>query len=127
VSVVITTEPDKRTWHALHCPRRAMVLGPLSTHHLYELQKRFELVRDENGVRHLRRTTIEPSSDGPPRAACCRAVPGDSLPFHTAFYSDGRIGYEDVEGTDLYADWERGDVCRECLVSQLPHVEEDPP
>ena len=120
VAVVITTEPDEITWHALYCPRRAVVLGPMSPHHVYALQERFEVVPDGAGVRHLRRACPEEAD-----AVCGRAVSGEPLPFHTPFLSDGRIGYEDVPGTDLYAGWSAGDVCRECLVSQVPEVEDD--
>lgn len=127
VPVVISVEPDQDTWHALYCPRRAAVLGPMSSYHVYALQRRFELVPDGDGVRHLRQAVIDATAAGPPDAACGRSVPGEPQPFHTPWRSDGGIGYVDVPGSDLYADWTRGDVCRVCLASQLPEVEEDPP
>jgi hypothetical protein len=120
VPVVILTEPDQATWHALFCPRRAVVLGPMSPHHMSALQRRFELVADGGGVRHLRPADAEPTGDRRPDAVCGRAVPGDPQPFHTPWRSDGRIGYEDGPDIDLYARWSYRDVCRECLVSRLP-------
>jgi hypothetical protein len=128
VPVVVTTEPDGQTWHALFCPRRAVVLGPLSPHHRRRLQERFELVPDDGAVRHLRPVDVRVWPDGPPpvAAACGRPVPGEPLPFNAPWRSDGSIGYEDVPAVDLYADWARGNVCRECLASQLPEAGPDP-
>lgn len=127
VPVVISVEPDGHSWHALFCPARAVVLGPVTGQHVEGLQRRFELVADDDGVRHLRRAIIEvPHGGQVPSAACGRVVPAEPQPFYTPWRADGGIGYEDVPGIDLYARWRDGDVCRECLVSQLPDVESDP-
>jgi hypothetical protein len=79
--VVISVEPDGDTWHALFCPRRKMVLGPLSSGHARRLQERFQLVPDEGGVRHLRRPGAGRSPGQPPTAACGRPVPGEPAPL----------------------------------------------
>lgn len=126
VPIVISTEPDQVTWHALFCPRRAVILGPMSPHHLDTLQQRFELVADDAGVRHLRPAGAEVAAAQRSNAVCGQAVPGRPQPFHTPFRSDGVNGYEYVPGTDLYARWPHGDVCRECLVSQLSAVDDVP-
>jgi hypothetical protein len=78
---VISVEPDGDTWHALFCPRRKMVLGPLSSGHARRLQERFQLVPDEGGVRHLRRPGAGRSPGQPPTAACGRPVPGEPAPL----------------------------------------------
>ncbi len=123
--VLISVEPDDDTWHGLFCPRRRVVLGPLHSYHATLLQERFLLVPDGGEVRHLLRADADPPLGQPPTAACGRPVPGEPVTFNLPWRSDGRIGYEDGPRMDLYAGWSRGDVCRECLVSQLPEAESD--
>jgi hypothetical protein len=127
VPVVISVEPDAVTWHALFCPRRQLLLGPPHYHHAIDLQERFELVPDSDAVRHLRPVDAVALPGQPPSAACGRPVPGPPLPFNTPWRSDGGIGYEDGPRVDLFADWNRGDVCRDCLLSQLPEADGDDP
>jgi hypothetical protein len=122
VPVVISVEPDDDTWHALFCPRRGVLLGPPHSRHAWQLQERFQLVPDVDGVRHLRPVDAAPLPGQPPAAACGRPVPGEPLRFNTPWRSAGGIGYEDGPRVDLYADLSRGDVCRDCLASQLPGV-----
>lgn len=125
VPVVISVEPDDVTWHALFCPRREVLLGPPHYHHAHHLQERSQLVLDGDKVRHLRPVDAVPLPGQRPLAACGRPVSGEPLPFNTPWRSDGWMGYEDGPRLDLYADWNRGDVCRECLVSQLPEADGD--
>ncbi|MCO8277227.1 hypothetical protein M1L60_42295 [Actinoplanes sp. TRM 88003] len=95
VLVGIETEPDGTRWHALYCPRRAMILGPASSYHQQRLREEFELFREEDGQRHL-------SRDGGDRTICGRRVDGTA---------------SDEEDVDLYAGWGRSDLCQECLVA----------
>ncbi|MFF5207840.1 hypothetical protein [Streptosporangium sp. NPDC000396] len=124
VPVEIGEEANNCTWHALYCPQRAMVLGPMSCDHMDELQYRYELVRGDDGVRHLCDFVISDArEDRRPNAACGRRVPGQLLPFHRI---EPYLGMEldtlpeDLPPMDLYAEWDRDDLCRECLASQLP-------
>jgi hypothetical protein len=54
VPVTVTVAPDDRTWHAVVDPARNELVGPRSASIGYDLQERFELARDADGVRHLR-------------------------------------------------------------------------
>jgi hypothetical protein len=81
--VLVEVEQDHYTWHALFCPRRAIVIGPLSSYHMGELQRRYELVRDDGGVRHLREPFVfDGGCEGLPNTACGRCAHGQPLPFY---------------------------------------------
>ncbi|MBU2669745.1 hypothetical protein KOI35_40180 [Actinoplanes bogorensis] len=109
--VEIETEPDATRWYALYCPSRQMIVGPPSSHHQSRLHEEFDLVRDPAGVRHLRRDT------GDDVTACGHHRPGPGLGFLRP-----RNGF-DIEPpdpgppTDLYAEWNSPDLCRQCLLA----------
>lgn len=123
VLVTVTTQPDDDVWHALYCPSRAFVVGPNSDFYRYALQEDYDLIRDDDGVRHLCRWASTP--------AVCGAEPaGEPLGFH--FPSPGMHWNEETDGpyptsppaADLYAEWGAGDLCRTCLVTWV--VEPEP-
>ncbi|MEV6846470.1 hypothetical protein [Actinoplanes sp. NPDC051411] len=110
VPVTVTVAPDDRTWHAVVDPARNELVGPRSASIGYDLQERFELARDADGVRHLRaRKDV---------ALCGRSAQGPALPFHRPWSLDG--SGPEVPDVDLFASWAGGAVCRDCLLTGLP-------
>ena len=125
VLVEVDVEPYHESWHALYCPVRGLLLGPHSSFDHRRVQEEFELIRAADGVRHLCRQVLGPSS-GPaaPNSVCGLAVPGEPLEFRQALDWPGRTGPEPVAvpPVDLFAGWGRPDVCRPCLFGQLDDV-----
>ncbi|MEU7905203.1 hypothetical protein [Actinoplanes sp. NPDC049118] len=115
VPVVIDVESYNDAWHALYCPRRALLAGPFSGFHRDRMQAEFELARDEHGVRHL--GWSESTS------LCGRPLTGEPLVFHDHLADWGPMEppepIEPVEVIDLYADWDEPDMCRACLLTTV--------
>jgi hypothetical protein len=123
VLVTIVAQPDGDEWHALYCPSRAMLVGPLSDFYRYTLQEDYDLIRDGEGVRHLCRRARSP--------AVCGAEPaGERSGLY--FPSPGMHWNEETDGPyptspqapDLFAEWGAPDVCRACFLAWL--IEPEP-
>ncbi|BEL10856.1 hypothetical protein Q0Z83_090470 [Actinoplanes sichuanensis] len=130
VLVTVTRQPDDDRWHALYCPSRAVLVGPLSDFYRHALQEDYDLIRDDDGVRHLCGRAVPP--------AICGAEPtGERLGLY--FPSPGMHWSEEVDGPypesppapDLFAEWDAPDICRPCLLAWLlmpePITTPDPP
>jgi hypothetical protein len=94
------------TWHALFCPRRQRLVGPMSPYHRMRLAEWYQVVDGEDGRRHLHHVL-----DFDPKVTSCGQ----------------EITEPDREITDdLFATWAQDDACHACLMAQLPEVDEDP-
>jgi hypothetical protein len=123
VPVTVEVEPDGYSWHALYCPRRGLVLGPMSYGHARQLQEEYELAPDGAGLRHLRPADPGDRADAPPTAVCGLPASGPALPFHCQPWCFELPDVDDAPEPpriDLFASWTDGTVCRACLVSQVP-------
>ncbi|WP_092551331.1 hypothetical protein [Actinoplanes derwentensis] len=98
ILVTVEREPDGDSWHALYCPDRAQLIGPVTDHYGYRLQDDYELVQG-----HLRRWAD-------PHAEC--GVPLDARPG-------------EAPPPDLFAQWTDPDLCRRCLLTWLTRPEEN--
>jgi hypothetical protein len=119
VLVTIEREPDDTTWHALYCPNRARLVGPHSPHYRYHLQEEFDLVPDQDGVRHLCR-------GGGSAAECGAHATGEPLGLYYPSWGMGEppADYPDApEAPDLFAEWDAPDLCRPCFLAWLTKPE----
>ncbi|MFI7601305.1 hypothetical protein [Actinoplanes sp. NPDC049681] len=102
-----------------------MVLGPLSPHHSRVLQQNYELITGAQGVRHLCRFAVREGYTGPvePNSLCGVVLRERPLPYHKPQEWLTEIqpeeAREEVPHIDLYAEWDRADLCRSCLISAL--------
>lgn len=118
IPVTIAEEPDNRVWAALYCPSRLELIGPFSPHNTDHIQTTYELVSDDRGLLHL---TDSHEFSSTIQAVCRAAFLGKVVPFHQEYCWPGRQDRpERLPERDLYAEWNTGEVCRECLGH--PHV-----
>lgn len=110
VLVVAEREPDHDRWHALYCPNRAQVIGPLSDHYRYRLRDEYDLVRDDDGVRHLCRYAG-------PRSECGRDLDGEPLGLCLPSWPGMAEPPDPPPAPDLFAEWNHPDLCRRCLLT----------
>jgi hypothetical protein len=111
VLVEVEEQANHGTWHALYCPNRAEVIGPSGSHHRHVLQEEFDLIRDDDGVRHLCDAGRSPS-------VCGREVTGEPLGLY--FPAPGMGGWPDPPpAPDLFAEWNAPDLCRACFFMWL--------
>lgn len=121
VLVVVDREPDRDPWRALYCPQRAELIGPNSEFSRHEFQERYDLIRDDDGVRHL-------CLYAGPRSECGRDLDGEPL----GGYHPTWPGKEEDEGVevppapDLFAHWDDPDFCRRCLLTWLTRSGDNP-
>ncbi|MEV6306017.1 hypothetical protein AB0M02_41855 [Actinoplanes sp. NPDC051861] len=117
ILVTVEREPDDDSWHALYCPNRADLVGPLSPHYRYRLQEEYDLVRDEDGTRHLCEWAGE-------KAECGRVVTGEPLGLQYPAWGMGIEPSPAYRGDpppapDLFEEWDAPDICRPCLLAWL--------
>ncbi|MDI6103086.1 hypothetical protein QLQ12_31175 [Actinoplanes sp. NEAU-A12] len=124
VLVTVERQPDGSSWHALYCPSRGGLVGPLSDHYQPVLQEEYDLVRDDEGVRHLCRY-------GSPPAVCGAEPAGEPLGLH---HPSAGMGYPGSEllpdpppAPDLFAEWNEPDLCRPCFFGWLTDPGTDRP
>lgn len=103
ILVKIVEDPPDSTWHALYCPSRLELLGPMSQ--VTSGQNEYALLPDHNGLLHLADSNkwYDSFINSTPLPALCGAVMLDTR--------EGLIDYE-----DLYAEWNKGIICRNCLL-----------
>lgn len=121
ISVKVFVERDYRPWHALYCPSQRKV-WPEAARNAAHLQEYMELV-EQDGLRHLvpRLWKVEGyfGDEIDSATLCGKPVTGSILPFQRDQY-DFRPGPhpEKPPQRDLYAEWDRGGVCKHCLVDK---------
>jgi hypothetical protein len=120
--VTVERQPYDEPWHALYCPSRGRLLGPLSGHYQIQLQQDYDLARDDDGVRHL-------CAAGGPRTACGVMVSGASFGLFRPAFPGSEEHYPQDPGPfpDVFADWNAPDMCRLCLWSWLTTPPPAPP
>ncbi|HWS35195.1 MAG TPA: hypothetical protein VN408_20940 [Actinoplanes sp.] len=120
ILVVVEHEPDRDSWHALYCPNRAQLVGPDSDFSRYEFQERYDLIRDDDGLRHLCRYAG-------PRSECGRDLDGEPLGlYHPTWPGKEAEGEETPPAPDLFALWDAPDLCRRCLLTWLTRPGDNP-
>ncbi|GAA2711328.1 hypothetical protein GCM10010437_087550 [Actinoplanes palleronii] len=110
IPVEISHAPDDYHWAAVYCPRRAMVLGPLSPYWMWRVQESHEMIRGvADELRHL--------SQLADRARCGAPVSGTPLPYRR-YAVMGFADWDEADQppeVDIFATWNSPDICRECL------------
>jgi hypothetical protein len=130
------TFPDGTVRYCDYSTAVEAMVGPRDSHHRYVLQEEFDLIRDDDGVRHLCEAGRSPS-------VCGREVTGEPLGLY--FPAPGMGGWtgpppapgvggriDPPPAPDLFAEWNAPDLCRTCFMTWLtkpPPVgpPEDPP
>lgn len=112
--VSVEEQANNSEWHALYCPSRSILLGPAGGFHRYELQENFDLIRDDDGVRHL-------CEGAGPDTECGRRLAGEPLGLYFPSLGPGASGDEPdpPPAPDLFAEWDAPDFCRLCLFTWL--------
>jgi hypothetical protein len=123
IHVRIEVQPDRDSWIALYCPRRNQVIGPHSRFLAHRVQQNFELV-GQNGSLHLvpdrlLTKTLSGDPDGMAKTLCGEAVIGEILAFHRCEYPGNPQSPFEPAARDLFAEWQEGLVCRQCLLQTL--------
>ena len=116
VLVTVESQPDDDRWHALYCPRRAQLIGPLSDHYRYWFRDYGDLIRDGDGdgdgdgVQHI-------CPAGGLRSRCDRELARQ--PAGPSALSGSGSERTAPPVPDLFADWNEPGTCRRCLFAWL--------
>ncbi|WP_436525477.1 hypothetical protein [Actinoplanes sp. HUAS TT8] len=115
IPVVISHAPDDDRWHAVYCPQRCMIVGPVSPYRSWRIQEANDLVPgDGDGLRHLSQLR---------ERGLCGAPVVDAPLTYRRYLSWGEDGDDQPPFTDIYADWAGGEMCRDCLLLALDQAE----
>ncbi|MDR6324669.1 hypothetical protein [Actinoplanes couchii] len=114
ILVTIEREPYGEPWHALYCPNRQRIVGPLSDHYRYRLQEEYDLI---NG--HLCRYAG-------PATVCGRVTDGEPLGLLFPTWPGGPDTSDAPPAPDLFARWNDPDLCRRCFLTWSTQPEENP-
>jgi hypothetical protein len=123
IPVRIDVEPDRDSWSALYCQRRNQIVGPHNRFFTDRVQENFELVR-QNGLHHLvpdrpLAKILSGDPDGTTKTLCEDVVTGEMLEFHRDEYPGKPAHSIEPAPRDLFAEWQEGFVCRQCLLRAL--------
>ncbi len=116
IPLKIIVEPDNASWTALFCPKRHELLGPYSRRNISRLQEGFSLKSDANGMWHLCEN-VDYQEMKIADAVCGIPQLYTIIPFYKV-PSYPNMPISDIQAPvehDLYAEWNSGQVCRECL------------
>lgn len=111
ILVRIEEEPDRDGWSALFCPRQNQIYGPHLSYFAWLMQTELDLVEHAQQL-HL--------TEKGPATLCGQDASGPEVPYHR-YEWPGSSAYQPdpPEPRDLYAEWNDGKVCRQCLLKAL--------